>query len=166
MSVTVPVYRVTSPASPQTGVPREKSPQSTTVRFSLSDIGFEPSVFETVPLLRTNGALSEPVFWMSTVPVVAGSPGRMFEAVRIAAPAFELSIDSVPAAKVLLGLALCALKFAPDAAVMPTATSRVARAASARRGLAATTVIRDMGELLGAWGCPCTREAHGGRGHS
>ena len=58
-----------------------------------------------VPLLSVNGALSEPVFLMSTVPMVAGSPGRMFDAVRIAAVSFELSMVSVPAVKVLLGLA-------------------------------------------------------------
>src|SRR5215218_2420500 len=143
------------------GVPLEKSPQSTTLRFSLSAIGFARSSLETVPLLSTNGALSEPVFSMSTVPVVAAAPGRMFDAVRIAALSFELSIVSVPAVKVLLGLALDAVKFAPDAPVRPTATSTVARAARARRGLAARTLMRDMGVAPGCLGA-VHQGAHGG----
>ena len=41
----------------------------------------------------------------------------------------------VPAVNVLAALADVAVKFAPEAAVMPTATSTVARAARVRLGL-------------------------------
>ena len=53
-----PVYLTTSPASPQTGVPLEKSPQSVMTRFSWDDSGFVVSVLESVPLLSTNGLLN------------------------------------------------------------------------------------------------------------
>ena len=50
------------------------------------------------------------------------------------APALELDIVSVPVVNVLLGFADVAVKSAPEAAVTPTATSTVARAASVRLG--------------------------------
>ena len=53
-----------------------------------------------------------------------------------------------PAANVLFGFADWAVKLAPEAPVMPTATRTVARAARARRGFALRILNRDMGELL------------------
>ena len=68
-----------------------------TITSSLPDIGKLPSESTTVPLVSVNAPGSEPVFLMSTVPLVAGSAGFMFEAVRIAALFFELTMVIVPA---------------------------------------------------------------------
>src|SRR5262245_66531266 len=75
-----------------------------------------------------------PVFWISTVPVLV-SPGLRFVALRMALDAL-LPIASVPAVKVLAGFAECAVKFAPDPTVMPTAARTTARAPMVRRGCA------------------------------
>src|ERR671921_575006 len=83
---------------------------------------------------------------MSTRPVRAGSPGRMSEVdAKIACASLEFSIVSVPVAKVVSALAEVAVKSAPEAAVMPTATSTVASAARVRRGRLTRTDRRDIG---------------------
>ena len=53
-------------------------------------------------------------------------------------------IVSVPVANVVSALAEVAVKSAPEAAVMPTATSTVASAASVRRGRETRMDRRDM----------------------
>src|SRR6185503_16994486 len=117
-----------------------------------------------------------PVFWMSTVPVLT-SPGLRLVALRMALEAL-LPIASVPAVKVLAGFAECAVKFAPDPTVMPTAARTTARAPMVRRGCAARAERRDTGDASderGEWGTvacaspcwldplrSCDREAAGG----
>jgi hypothetical protein len=88
---------------------------------------------------------SEPSFLMSTVPVVAGSPGRMLDAVRTARPSLEFRIRSVPAENVFAGLADEAVKLAPEPTTAPTERASVSRAPSAVRGLLARSSSRDMG---------------------
>ncbi len=79
-------------------------PQSVTMTFSFGDIALAGSESTTVPRVSVNTPLTVPVFWMSTVPLVAGSPGFMPAAVRMAEADFELPMVSVPAVNVLAGL--------------------------------------------------------------
>jgi hypothetical protein len=65
----------------------------------------------------------------------------MFDGEKIAAPAFELSIVSVPALNVFAGLALLLVKSAPDPTATPAASSAVVKAAIVRRGRAAIFVM-------------------------
>jgi hypothetical protein len=102
--------------------------------LSISDSGFVPSVSSGVPRVSVKAPDSVPLLPMSTVPVRGVSPGFMPEAARIAAAGLLFEIDSVPVVKVFEGFAEVAVKSAPEAAVMPTATSTVASAASVRRG--------------------------------
>jgi hypothetical protein len=76
---------------------------------------------------------SDPLFWTSTVPV-AESPGFIPLAVRTAEASFELRIESVPAANVLLGFADVAVKLALDPTATATAAMSAVRAPSARIG--------------------------------
>src|SRR5580765_1773302 len=55
---------------------------------------------------------------------------------------------SVPAVKVLDGFAACAVKFAPEPTVMPTAARTTASAPMVRRGCAARADRRDTGTGL------------------
>ena len=72
IAATVPVYLlVLTPAAQSRSVP-----QSVTTRLSLVDSRPAETASTMVPLLSVNGALSEPVFLMSTTPVVAGLAGR------------------------------------------------------------------------------------------
>ena len=64
---------------------------------------------------------------------------------KIAGASLEFSIVSVPVANVVSALAEVAVKSAPEAAVMPTATSTVASAASVRFGRATRMDMRDIG---------------------
>ena len=111
------------------------------------------SLSTTVPRLSVKAPDSEPALVMSTVPTRAGSPGRMSAVLaQTASPCLELVIVSVPVANVVSALADVAVKSAPEAAVMPTATSTVASAASVRRGRETRTDRRDMRvTLLGEW---------------
>src|SRR3954454_13425713 len=142
IAASVPVYLLLLSAAV---VQSWSVPQSVMTRLSLPAIGLVVSLLVRALRVSEKAPMTEPVFLMTTVPLVAGSPGFMFEAVRIAAPTFELVMLSVPAVKVLLGFAVCAVKLAPDATVTPTATRMVARAASRRRGLARRTLVRDIG---------------------
>src|SRR3954452_13382850 len=79
---------------------------------------------------------------MSTVLTVAGSPGRMPLAVRMAAPVLELTIDSEPVENVFDGFADDAVKFAPDPTATAVAQSRAASAPRRRLGLRESLSIR------------------------
>src|SRR5919199_2745543 len=156
MAASVPLY-LTGSLPSQVGAPDANVPQSTTLTSSLPDSGLALSESTGVPRVTVKLPESVPAFWMSTVLVRAGSAGRMSVAdVKIAAPSFELSIVSVPVANVVFGLADVALKFAPEAAVMPTAASTVARAASVRLGRSTRAWRRDM-RGGGSWGRGCGR---------
>src|SRR3954470_14085071 len=72
---------------------------------------------------------------MSTVLTVAGSPGRMPLAVRMAAPLLEFTIDREPVENVFDGFADDAVKFAPDPTATAVAQSRAASAPRRRLGL-------------------------------
>ena len=130
----VPVYLTGSPTS-QVGVPLEKSPQSLTTRSSLADMGLAPSESTMPERESVKAPESEPLFWTSTVPV-AESPGFMPLAVRTARPSFELRIESVPAANVLLGFAELAVKLALDPTATATAATSAERAPSSQRAVA------------------------------
>src|SRR5215207_3165374 len=151
MSAIVPEYLLTSLPSPQTGVVETLNvPQSSITTLSLPASGLTASVLVTVPRASVKTPSSEPVFSMSTVPSLV-SPGRMPEAVRIAASARLLDIVSVPVLNVLAGLAEEAVKSAPDATVTPTAVVTVASTARVRRGCRTRWARRDM-ILLGDCG--------------
>src|SRR5689334_15324537 len=126
MAASVPVYLTGSPASQLGGLPATKAPQSTTLTLSFADSGLALSLSVIVPRVSVKAPERVPELPMSTWPVRAGSPGRMSVAVNSAEPASELYIASVPVAKDVDGLADEAVKSAPDAAVMPTATRTVA----------------------------------------
>ena len=96
-----------------------------------------------------NAPLSEPVFSMSTTPPSPGPPGRRFEAVMIATPSLELSIDSVPEENVFEGFAEEAVKSAPEPTTAPAASSRVSSAPRASRGWETSTWMRDIGGSFG-----------------
>ena len=103
------------------------------------------SLSTMVPRLSVKSPDSEPEFVMSTVPTRAGSPGRMSAVLaQRACAALVLVIVSVPVANVVSALAEVAVKSAPEAAVMPTATSTVASAARVRRGRETRVDRRDM----------------------
>src|SRR5215213_5591047 len=145
MAAMVPPYFCGSPTS-HVGVPEEKSPQSLTTRSSTVESLYVASLSTTVPRLSVKTPDSEPALVMSTVPTRAGSPGRMSEVLaQMACACLVLAIDSVPVANVVSALAEVAVKSAPEAAVMPTATSTVASAASVRRGRLTRTDMRDIG---------------------
>src|SRR3954452_18231204 len=115
MPDSVPVCFVESSPSPQVGgVAPAYVPQSTTVTLSFADIGFAPSESTGAVRVSVNVPDSEPVFLMSTVPLEAGSAGRMLDAVRTAAPSWSLRIESVPDENVFEGFADEAVKFAPE----------------------------------------------------
>src|SRR5919199_3255330 len=125
-----------------------QTPQSSTLRSSWPSRPFASVTFE-VPSVKAPDRL--PVFWMSTVPVTV-SPGRMFDELKSALEEL-LPMLSVPAVKVLAGLAALAVKFAPDPTVMPTAARTTASAAMVRRGCAASADRRDTGTgPRGGWG--------------
>jgi hypothetical protein len=71
----------------------------------------------------------------------------MSEAERIA-EADVLPIDSDPALNVFAGLALLAVKLAPDPTATPAATSKVVSAVSERLGCLAMNEKRDNFDLL------------------
>src|SRR6187200_3422387 len=116
----------------------EKTPQSSTLRSSWPRRAPVSTGFE-VDSVNVPGTL--PVFWMSTVPETL-SPGFMFGALNSALDAL-LPMVSVPAVNVLDGLAACAVKFAPEPTVMPTAARTTASAPTVRRGCAARADRRD-----------------------
>src|SRR4051794_4706428 len=118
----------------------EKSPQSSTLRSSWPSRA-PVSTGLDVESVNVPGTL--PVLAMSTVPETL-SPGFMFGAVNSALDAL-LPMVSVPLVKVLDGLAACAVKFAPEPTVMPTAASTTASAPMVRRGCAARADRRDTG---------------------
>src|SRR5690242_12724840 len=121
-----------------------------TLTLSLADSGFAPSLSVGVPRVSVKLPERLPALPTSTVPTRAGSPGRMSVAdVKMAVPSLVFEIDSVPVANVVFGLADVAVKSAPEAAVIPTATSTVASAASVRLGRSTRACRRDMrGETL------------------
>src|SRR3954454_6727428 len=144
MSAIVPEYLVTSsPSVHDGGVAPVNVPQSSTVSASLPESGLTASESVTGPRARANVPLSEPVFWMSTSPV-ALPPGRRFDAVSTAELALEFTIDSVPVANVLAGLAEAAVKSAPEPITAPAARRSVTSAPSAMRGVPARIFRRDM----------------------
>src|SRR6476661_231995 len=125
----LPLYFCVAPAQ-LGGVAPDQRPQSLITTSSFCDSGFVPSESLMFDFATLNVPLSVPVFLMSTVLVVAGSPGLIPLAVRMAALSFEFSIDSEPVENVFDGFADAAVKFAPE----PTATAAAAsRAASAPR---------------------------------
>src|SRR3954463_5502814 len=144
---------MTSSPSPHGGaVAPTKGPQSTILRWSLLDSGFE--------LSESTGAVREsvkaparlPLFWMSTVPVAAAPPGLRLLAVRTAAPSLEFGMLSVPDAKVFAGVAGAGgeaggVRSAPEPITAPAGSSSVSRAPSASRGFAARKRRRDMGRI-------------------
>src|SRR3954470_18833426 len=150
-----------------------KRPQSSTLRSSWPSSAPVSTAFE-VDRLNVPGTL--PVFAMSTVPGTV-SPGFRFGALNSALDALEPMV-SVPAVKVLEGLAACAVKFAPEPTVMPTAARTTASAPTVRRGCATRADRRDTGNglhrrgdtghgrlLSPCWLDPlrsCNREAPGG----
>jgi len=71
IAASVPEYFWTSSPSPQTfGVLASvQRPQSVTITFSFAASGFVLSEFVSVPRASVNVLLSEPLFWMSTLPV-------------------------------------------------------------------------------------------------
>src|SRR3954471_22375691 len=146
MSASVPVYLLTSLASPQTGavVPLQV-PQSSRMTLSLADSGLAASLSFGAPRVSVNGLASEPVFAMSTTPSGAASPGRRPEAANRAVLSALLDIVSVPVLNTFDGFAEAAVKSAPDATVTPTAASAVASVASVRRGCRERMARRDMG---------------------
>src|SRR3954447_4442967 len=153
IAASVPVYLVVSSLSPHTGgVAPVNVPQSVTTTSSLADSGLAPSESLPVPRESVNVPLSEPVFWMSTRPVLAGPPGRMLLALSTAVAALELPIVSVPEANVFAGFADEAVKSAPEPTTAPAASSSVKSAPSARRGCAARAFRRDMRFGSLAWG--------------
>src|SRR3954466_5681615 len=127
----------------------EKSPQSSTLRSSWPSRAPVSTAFE-VDRLNVPGTL--PVFAMSTVPLTV-SPGFMFGALNSALDAL-LPMVRVPLVKVLDGLAACAVKFAPEPTVMPTAARTTASAPMVRPGCAARAERRDTGtaSVEGIWG--------------
>src|SRR3954451_15211879 len=125
----------------------EKSPQSSTLRSSWPSRAPVSTGFE-VDSVNVPGTL--PVLAMSTVPETL-SPGFMFGALKSALEAL-LPMVSVPAVKVLAGLAACAVKFAPEPTVMPTAARTTASAPTVRRGCAARAERRDTGVASGGGG--------------
>src|SRR3954469_8725093 len=125
------------------GVAPVKRPQSSTLRSSWPSSAPVSTAFE-VDIVNVPARL--PVFWISTVPLTL-SPGFMFGALNSALEAL-LPMVSDPAVKVLAGLAACAVKFAPEPTVMPTAASTTASAPTVRRGCAARAERRDTGNGL------------------
>src|SRR4051812_479626 len=145
MAASVPVYLTGSATSQVGAVAPTYAPQSTSLTFSLPERGLTVSLSVGVPRVSVKVPDSEPPLPTSTVPTRAGSPGRMSVAeVKIAWPSLLFEIDSVPVANVVFGLAEDAVKSAPDAAVIPTATSTVASAASVRLGRSTRACRRDM----------------------
>src|SRR3954454_11942736 len=150
-----------------------KRPQSSTLRSSWPR---RPPVSTALEVESVNVPGTLPVFAMSTVPLTL-SPGFMFGALNSALEVL-LPIVRVPAVKVLAGLAACAVKFAPEPTVMPTAASTTASAPTVRRGCATRAERRDTGNglrrrgtrghgrsLSPCWLDPlrsCDREAAGG----
>src|SRR3954462_9570296 len=129
-----------------------KRPQSSTLRSSWPSSAPVSTAFE-VESVNVPGTL--PVFAMSTVPLTL-SPGFMFGALNSALEEL-LPIVSVPAVKVLAGLAACAVKFAPEPTVMPTAARTTASAPTVRRGGAAREDRRDTGTASDGGGGNGTR---------
>src|SRR3954453_12387988 len=129
----------------------EKSPQFSTLRSSWPSRAPVSTGLE-VESVNVPGTL--PVLAMSTVPLTL-SPGVRFGAVNSALDEL-LPIVSVPAVKVLAGLAACAVKFAPEPTVMPTAARTTASAPMVRPGWAARADRRDTGTAS---------EGGGTRGH-
>src|SRR3954471_19910670 len=117
-----------------------KRPQSSVLRSSWPSSAPVSTAFE-VESVNVPGRL--PVFAMSTVPETL-SPGFMFGALNSALEVL-LPIVRVPAVKVLAGLAACAVKFAPEPTVMPTAARTTASAPRVRRGCGAREDRRDTG---------------------
>src|SRR4051812_16774426 len=118
-------------------------PQSSTLRSSWPS---RPPVSTGLELESVNAPETLPVLAMSTVPLTL-SPGFMFGALNSALDAL-LPIVRVPAVKVLDGFAACAVKFAPEPTVMPTAARTTASAPTVRRGCAARADRRDTGTDL------------------
>src|SRR3954447_12884096 len=116
----------------------ENRPQSSTLRSSWPS---SPSVSILFEVASVNVPETLPELAMSTVPLTL-SPGFMFGAVNSALDEV-LPIVRVPAVKVLDGFAACAVKFAPEPTVMPTAARTTARALMVRRGCAARADRRD-----------------------
>src|SRR5207248_2931494 len=116
------------------------APQSPTTRLSSPASDVEPEVVDSATL---NTPATEPVFVMSTVPLVE-SPGFMFDAVRMDAAELLLLMDRVPVAKVLLGFADDAVKSAPEPTARAAAASSRPSAPSVRQGLLINTERRDI----------------------
>src|SRR3954462_408746 len=121
----------------------ENRPQSSTLRSSWPS---SPSVSTLFEVESVNVPETLPELAMSTMPFTF-SPGFMFGALNSALDAL-LPIVRVPAVKVLDGFAACAVKFAPEPTVMPTAARTTARALMVRRGCAARADRRDTGNGL------------------
>src|SRR5918911_1433696 len=116
------------------GVAPENRPQSPTVTFSLPDSAATEPESAGVPRDSVKTPARLPVFLMSTVPVAAAPPGFSPGAVRIAAPSFELDIDSVPDENVFDGFADEAVKSPPDPPATAAAASTADSPASVRLG--------------------------------
>src|SRR3954447_24242269 len=146
MSASVPVYLLTSLASPQAGaLPPDQAPQSSRMTLSLPESGLAASLSFGWLRVSLNAPLSEPVLAMSTMPSGALSPGRRPETVNSAVLSALLPIVSVPVLKVFAGLADEAVKSAPEATVTPTAASTVPSVARVRRGCRESVARRDIG---------------------
>src|SRR3954454_23080097 len=120
----------------------ENRPQSSTLRSIWPS---SPSVSTLFEGESVNVPETLPELAMSTMPFTF-SPGFMFGALNSALDAL-LPIVRVPAVKVLDGFAACAVKFAPEQTVMPTAARTTARARMVRRGCAARADRRDTERL-------------------
>ena len=90
---------------------------------------------------------------MSTVPV-AVSPGFRFEAVSTAAVFFELTICSVPEAKLFEGFAVCAVNAAPEPTATLAASSTTASTPRVRRGCSSRIPRRAIVPGIGTCGRP------------
>src|SRR3954470_7534068 len=127
----------------------ENRPQSSTLRSSWPS---SPSVSTLIEVESVKVPETLPELAMSTMPFTF-SPGFMFGALNSALDAL-LPIVRVPAVRGFDGFAACAVKFAPEPTVMPTAARTTASAPMVRRGCAARADRRDTGtaSVEGIWG--------------
>ena len=146
-----------SPGSHVGAVVPTKTPQSLTTRLSFVDSLYVLSLSIDGAALEAEGAGQR----AGVLDVHGADSGRVAGAhVGGARPdglaLLGLRIVSVPVANVVSALAEVAVKSAPEAAVMPTATSTVASAARVRRGRETRLDRRDMAGRR-SWGMGCGR---------
>src|SRR4051812_22028205 len=120
-------------------------PQSTTPMATFVANGDGSSLFESEFVSSSRETLNtpsiDPVFSMSTTPVLGVSPGFRSCAFRIAVPSLLFSIESAPAENVLLGLAVRAEKSAPEPTAVAIASRPSASEASVRLRLPRSTSV-------------------------